>query len=235
MGFVYFEVGRYSEPQVPRTLFDERREFFAYTAGLFVGIALLVLYVLFTASLESGGLLGALLVLAGMLAVLELGQFLLGRSVYFGSDASLPFYVLGYRAGAAGLLGIGVASDYLILGAYTAAGLFGIVVTAVAFVLLLAGAGLQSTPSGPRDARRPGSLVRGLLLEVLGFLLLGFGALSGDVGTIVGALAVVGGSAGLYLRRRDEVLGQVRPPPSREALAEAPPAGGRFGRQDRKG
>jgi hypothetical protein len=39
-GFIWVEVGRYATPQVPETLFDERREIFAYTAGLFIGVPL---------------------------------------------------------------------------------------------------------------------------------------------------------------------------------------------------
>ena len=232
-GFVYVEIGRYAAPQVPRSLFDERRTFFGYTAGLFVGIVLLTAFLLFTTSLFVGGGLGAILFLAILVATLEIGQYLIGRSVYFGSDTALPFYVVSYRAGAAGLLGIGVVSDYLVAGSYSVVGLVANLILALAFVLLLAAAGIQSTPSGPRDARRPGSFGRGLLLELLGFLLVGLGPLGGDVGVLTAAVAVAGGSAGLYLRRRDEVFGAVRPPAA-GAPDDRPPVG-RFGRRDRKG
>lgn len=226
-------MGRYAAPQVPRTLFDERRLLFAYTAGLFVGIVLLALWVLFVASLLLGGLLGALIFLAALLVVLELAQYLIGRSVYFGSDQALPFYVLSYRAGAAGLLGFGAVSEYLNGGSVSAAGLAGYFLVAVGFVLLLAAAGIQSTPTGPRDARRAGSVGRGVLLEIFGFLLLGLGPLGGPGGVLIAGVAVVGGSAGLYLRGREAVLGSIRAP--REPSEDEPATPGRFGRRDRKG
>ena len=46
-GFVWWEVGRFAVPQVPVSLFDERRELIAYTAGLFVGVPLAVAFLLF--------------------------------------------------------------------------------------------------------------------------------------------------------------------------------------------
>ena len=36
-GFVYWQVGRYAAPQVPVTLFDEKREVYAFVIGLFMG------------------------------------------------------------------------------------------------------------------------------------------------------------------------------------------------------
>src|SRR5208283_3550709 len=59
-GFVYWEVGRYSTPQVPQTLFDERKEVTGYTVGLFVGVPLAVAYILFVDSMANGALPGAL-------------------------------------------------------------------------------------------------------------------------------------------------------------------------------
>lgn len=185
---------------------------------------------LYETSLQVGGLLGAIVLLVALVVVLELGQYLVARSVYFGTDQAVPFYVLGYRSGAAGLLGIGIVSDYLELPSLTVLGAIGSLLSALALVLLLAAAGIQSTPTGAKDARRSGSLGRGILLETLGLLLLGFGPLGGDLGVLIAAVAISGGSAGLYLTRRDDVLGTVRPPPS--ATAEAG-TGGRFARRDR--
>jgi hypothetical protein len=231
--FVWLEIGRYAAPQVPRTLFDERKELFAYTAGLFVGVALAVFFILLEGSLDGGGLISAILWMAVLVAVLELAQWLLARSVYFGSDHAVPFYVLGYRAGAAGLLGLAVVASYLSQPTITVLGVVGAVAEAVAFVLLLAAAGIQSTPRGPPDGRRPGAVGRGVILEVIGFLLLGFGPLSGDLGVLVAAVAVGGMSTGLYLTLRDDVVGSVRPPP-RESGPDGggSPPPGRFGRQD---
>jgi len=234
--FVWLEMGRYAEPQVPRTLFDERKELFAYTAGLFVGVVLALLLLLVEGSLDGGDLVSGILWVAVLVGTIELAQWLLGRSVYFGSDHAIPFYVLGYRAGAAGLLGLAVVAVYLSRPTIAALGLAGSVVEAVALVLLLAAGGIQSTPRGPPDARRPGSLGRAILLEVVGFLLLGFGPLSGDLGVLVAAVAVAGMSLGLYLTLRDEVLGNVRPPPRPTGPDEGvSPPPGRFGRQDGRG
>lgn len=232
-GFVFVEVGRYATPQVPQTLFDERKELYSYTAGLFIGAGLAFLFFLLEASTLAGGFVGFLVSLALLLLFLELGQWLLARSVYFGNDATVPFYVVGYRAGAGGLLGLLVAAEYLAGASLTVLGFVAVVLEALALLLLLEAAGIQSTPTGPRDARRPGALGRGVLLEAVGFVLLALGPTGGDLGTLLAAVAVAGGSAGLYLSRRDEVLGRVRPPrkaPSDEGAAKPP---GRFARQDR--
>jgi hypothetical protein len=231
--FVFLEVGRYATPQVPQTLFDERRELFAYTAGLFLGTALAFLFFLLEASTLAGGFVGFVISLVALILVLELGQWFIGRSVYFGHDASLPFYVVGYRAGAGGLLGLLVVAEYLDGPTLTALGLGGVVVEAAALLLLLEAAGIQSTPTGPSDARRPGSLGRGVILEVVGFVLLALGPTGGNVGTLLAGVAVAGGSAGLYLSRRDDVLGRVRAPKRVPPPGETPKPPGRFARHER--
>jgi hypothetical protein len=90
-GFVYVEVGRYATPQVPVTLFEERREIFAYTAGLFVGIPFAVVYLLYALAMVNGALPGALLFLGLLVGGTELAQWALLRSAYWGRTASSPF------------------------------------------------------------------------------------------------------------------------------------------------
>jgi hypothetical protein len=231
--FIIWQVGRYATPQVPRTLFDERKEVFSYTAGLFAGIGLAILFLLLAASLFAGGWVGTVISLVALVAGIELTQWLLARSVYFGSDGSLPFYVLGARVGIGGLLGIAVVGQYLAGVRTTVLGAFGVLLEAVAFTILLAAAGIQSTPTGPPGARRPGALAPAVLLELLGFLLVGLGPLGGEAGVLVAAVAVAGGSAGLYLRRRDDVLGRVRAPKPADGTGEEPTAPGPFARRDR--
>jgi hypothetical protein len=222
--FLYLEVGRYATPQVPVTYFDERREGVSFMAGLFLGIPLAVLFFLFTESLRNGGFVGFVISLVLLVVVLELGQWLVGRSVYFGSDFALPFYSLGLRAGAGALLSILVTADYLAGPGLTVLGILGVIVESIAIVALLEAGGIQSTATGPRDARRPGAVGRAVILELVGFLLLGFGPSAGDLGTLIAGVAIAGGSAGLYLSRRDDVLGQVRPP-KKAAGPEGAPTG----------
>ena len=84
-GFVYVEVGRYATPQVPVTLFEERREIFGYTAGLFVGIPFAVVYILYVLAMDNGALPGALLFLAILVGGTELAQWAVLRSRVLGS------------------------------------------------------------------------------------------------------------------------------------------------------
>lgn len=230
--FVYLEIGRYATPQVPRTLFNERKEIWSFTLGLFVGVLLTFLFFLLTLSLRAGGFPGTVVSLVTLVAVVEGAQLLMARSVYFGSDASIPFYALGYRAGAGGLLGIGAVAVAVSNGTPTAEALGVAVLEAVAFVLLLEAGGIQSTPRGPPTSRVPGSVGRAAILEGIGFFLLAFGAASGVGGAAVAGVAIAGGSAGLYLSRR-HFLGEIRPPSTPGAEVEEGLATGRFGRTDR--
>lgn len=229
--FIWQEIGKYATPQVPRTLFSERRVVFSYTAGLFVGIVLVLFFLLLVASLQAGGFPGTVISLAALVAALEIAQWLLGRSVYFGSDEALPFYVLSFRAGAAGLMGTALVAQYLAGPTLEVVGLAAVILASIALVALLAASGIQSTPTGPPDARRPGAVGRSVLLELFGFLLLALGPLGGDPGVLVAALAVAGGSAGLYLSRRGEVLDRIRAPRAPEGEEPEARVAGRFDRR----
>ncbi|MCI4330044.1 MAG: hypothetical protein L3J80_04160, partial [Thermoplasmata archaeon] len=112
-GYVWWEVGRYAAPQVPESRFDERKEMFAYTAGLFAAIPLAAVLLLLLAAFPQG-LIGLVAIyLALLIGLTELGQWLLLRSVYFGSDGSGPFYAVGFRAGLAGILILAVVAQVL--------------------------------------------------------------------------------------------------------------------------
>ncbi len=232
-GFVYVEIGKYAAPQVPRSLFVERKVVYAYTAGLFVGVLLAFLFYLLGTSLFYGGLPGTVISLVALVAVLEGAQVLIARSVYFGSDGSMPFYALGYRAGAGGLLGLAVVAQVFGAATVSAIAVGAAVLEALAFVLLLVAGGIQSTPTGPPGSRRPGSVGRAAILEGVGFFLLGLGSLQGVAGIAIASVAIAGGSAGLYQTRR-QILREVRPPPEEGGpTAEPASPGGRYGRTDR--
>ncbi len=232
-GFVWLEIGRYATPQVPRTLFNERKEIWAYTLGLFIGVVLTFLFFLLVLSLRAGGFPGTVISLVSLVLVLEGVQVAMARSVYFGSDAAIPFYALGYRAGAGGLLGLGAIATVVANGIPSAEALGVTALEVLAFVLLLAAGGIQSTPRGPPTSRRPGAIAPAAILEGVGFFLLAFGTAIGPSGVGIAAVAIAGGSAGLYLRRRD-ILGDVRPPPGEAGTGAEPAApAGPYGRTDR--
>ena len=106
--FLYFEVGRFATPQVPVTLFDERKELFAYTAGLFVGVPLAIAFTLFQISMGAGALLSALVCLALLVAGGEVAQWALLRTKFWGREAARPFYALGYRAAIGGIISLAI-------------------------------------------------------------------------------------------------------------------------------
>ncbi|HEV2317705.1 MAG TPA: hypothetical protein VGV89_09055 [Thermoplasmata archaeon] len=210
--FMYWQIGRYAAPQVPRTLFDERKEFIAYTAGLFVGIPLAVPLILYIVALQAAGLLAVLLSLGFLVGGGELAQWLLLRTLYFGSGESSPFYGLGIRAGMGGLLSLALVT----YAASTASGGFGAVaflqafVESIAIIAVEAAAGLLSVPA--RQGRLGGSPFASALFALLGFFLIGYGTLL-DPGEAIAAaaLAAVGGGW-VFFRLRDAVLGGLLPP-----------------------
>ena len=103
-GFVYWQVGRFAAPQVPRTLFDERKEFMAYTVGLFAGIPLALALIFYVDALGFGALIAA--GIGGILALTIVTQYLSGTSI------TLPG-LLVMLAQAVALLIIQVASGLL--------------------------------------------------------------------------------------------------------------------------
>jgi hypothetical protein len=229
--FLWYEVGRYATPQVPETLFDERREIFAYTLGLFVGIAFAVAYVFYQASLVNGALPGALLFLALLVGGTEVAQWALLRSRYWGKDESGPFYALGLRSAIGGIIALAAVSQYLSNPTVTADGVALILLVAVAVVALEVTGALLSLRPKPGGRRSRGGPLSGALFGALGFFLLGVGPLGGEAAAFVGAALVVLISLFLYRDLRS-VLSSI-PAPSRGPPPTPSLRSGAYGRTKR--
>ncbi len=235
-GYVYAEIGRYATPQVPETLFDERREVFAYTAGLFVGIPLAVAFLLFLASMANGALLGAAIFLAGLVVGTEVAQWALLRTRYWGTGESGPFYALGYRAGIAGIFALALVAQYLAGPTVTWDGVVLVLLESVAVLALGVAGALLSLPPSETAGRSGGGPIPGAVFTAVGFFVLGIGALSGTA--TPSAEAVTYGAAfvaligGLLVYHRVRPILATIPPPSAglpPPTREVPPA---FGRTD---
>jgi hypothetical protein len=236
-GFVYVEIGRYATPQVPETLFDERREVFAYTAGLFVGIPLAVAFLFFLDSMANGALPGAAIFLAGLVAGTEVAQWAVLRSHYWTGPAG-SFYALGYRAGIAGIFALAIVGQYLASPPATWDGILFVLIECFAILALEVAGALLSLPPSAVAGRTGGGPVPGAIFAVVGFFILGIGALSG-VSTLANeevayAAAIVALLGGLLVYRRLRPLLAAVPPPS--GGTRPPPRTGplTFGRTDRR-
>jgi hypothetical protein len=221
-GFVYWQVGRFAEPQVPRTLFDERKEVFAFTVGLFAGIPLALALLFYFAAIEFGALPAAAIDLALLLLGTELGQWLLLRSVYFGTGESGAFYALGFRAGASGLLALALVTQYLSGSEVSATGFVVVLLQSTAVLVVEVAAGLLSAPTPARLGRLGGSPFAGGIFALFGLFALGVGLLLGPYGALVGALVALVGGIGVYSRLRDRLLSGLLPPRAPDAVEEEP-------------
>ena len=236
-GFVYGEIGRFATPQVPETLFDERREVFAYTAGLFVGVPLALALLFFLASMANGALPGALLWLAALVGASEVAQWMLLRTRYWGTGESRPFYALGYRAGIAGVLGLTVVAQYLSGSSIDGLGIGLVVLEAAAILGLEVAGALLSLPPTEGTGRRTGGPLPGAVFGAFGFFLVGIAALSGVAGptaeatTYASVIVALLGGALVYHRLRP-MLAAVRAP-SAGARSLGPSAPAAYGRTDR--
>ncbi len=219
-GFVYWEIGKYATPQVPATLFDERREIFAYTAGLFVGVPLAVALILFLDSMANGALPGAAIFLVALLAGTEVAQWGLLRARYWGRSESSPFYALGYRASIGGILALAVVAQYLSAPGPTAPGIALVLVQSAAILVLEVAGALISLPPRPRAGRPGGGPLSGVLIGGFGFFLIGLGPLGGEAAAFAGALVALAGGWLIYQRLRP-MLATIPPP---GAPPPAPPA-----------
>jgi hypothetical protein len=233
-GFVYWEVGRYAAPQVSESRFDERKEMFAYTAGLFVGIPLAVAFLFF---LSAGTLEAAAVDLIALIGGTELAQWFVLRTLYFGSDGSGAFYGLGFRAGIGGIITLAVVAQAL--GALTVTPItIGVAllqsgaIVALEVVGALLSLRTAAPTGGPRGGPLPGALVSGI-----GFFLIALGPAFGDVGAVAAALAVAVVSILMYRRLARPILERIRPPSSvlrsEEDEAGADERRSGFGRTDR--
>jgi hypothetical protein len=226
--FVYVEVGRYATPQVPVTLFDERREIFAYTAGLFVGIPFAVVYLLYALSMSNGALPGALLFLLILVGGTELAQWALLRSVYWGRTSSSPFYALGFRSAIGGIISLAIVAQYLGGASLEVVGVLVVLLQAAAVVALEVTGALFSLPPGGPEGRTGGGPLPAGIFSAVGFFLLGLGPLAGEAGSIGGAgLALLGA---LFLYRRLRIRLSLIPAPGVGPKPEALPESAAYGR-----
>jgi len=209
--FLYLEIGRYAEPQVPVTLFDERKELFAYTAGLFVGIPMAIAFVLFQVSMAAGALIGAIVFLALLVVGDEVAQWALLRTRFWGSEPARPFYALGYRAAIGGIISLAIVSQYLSNPTITVDGTALVVLESGAIVALQVAGSFLSLPSLAPGERGGGGVVSGALFSVIGFFLLGLGAIGGEATGYGGALVALLGAILVYRRLRP-TLGLVPAP-----------------------
>ena len=227
-GFVWWEIGRYATPQVPVTLFDERRELFAYTAGLFVGVPIAVVFLLFVLSMANGALLSALFFLVLLVGVTELAQWALLRSRFWGGSESGPFYALGYRAAIGGIVALALVTQYFSVAGPTADGVVLVVLEAVAIVALEVAGALLSLRVRPGSGRAGGGPLSGAIFGAIGFFLLGLGPLGGEPSAFGGALVALLGAALVYHRLRP-ILSSV-PAPGAGPKVPRPAASPTYGR-----
>ncbi len=202
-GFLWWEVGRYATPQVPVTVFDERKVLAAYTVGLFVGVPVAAAYVLLTAAFANAALPGAAILLGGIVVGTEVAQRLLVRSRYWGASAAVPFYAVSLRAGMGGILALAAAATYL--GAVrvpTATGLSAALLSAAALLTLEVAGGLLSLRPASGASRGAGGPWVGGLFGVVAFVLLGLGPAAGTAGAIAAPIIVLLGSILAYRGRR---------------------------------
>jgi hypothetical protein len=209
--FLYIEVGRYAEPQVPVTLFDERKELFAYTAGLFVGVPMAVAFVLFQVAMGAGALIGAAIFLTLLVVGDEVAQWALLRTRFWGREAARPFYALGFRSAIGGIISLAIVAQYLSSPTITVDGIGLVLLESAALVALEVAGGFLSLPSDSPRERAGGGPVAGGLFSTVGFFLLGVGFLGGEATGYVGALVALLGAVLVYRRLRP-ALARVPPP-----------------------
>lgn len=229
--FVYWEIGKFAEPQVPRTLFDERKEMFAYTVGLFVGVPLAFAFLLFLSSMAAGFVLTGIIEVAVLVVGIEAAQWVLLRTTYFGFGGAGPFYALGFRAGIAGILILAAVAGYLGGPAVSALGVAAVLVESVALLQLEVAGSLLSLRAAPGSRRIGGGPSSGALVSGVGLYFLGLGVFLGEVPELVTGAIVAAGMSWVYLRLRDPILKRVRPPAAEGNDGEGR-SGTAFGRTD---
>ncbi len=218
--FVYWQIGQYAAPQVPRSLFDERKVFLAYTVGLFAGIPLALFLLFFLDAFLLGAAVAAGIDLALLVIGSEVAQWAVLRSLYFGSGESGAFYALALRAGISGLLILALVTQYFSAGTVDAAGTLEILVASVAVLTIEIAAALLSARGPARRAGRTGSPWAGGLFAAVGFFLVGLGPTAGTTAGLFGSALAALGSIWVYRRLRDPILSGLLPPPPREDASE---------------
>ncbi len=227
--FIMWEVGHYATPQVSENRFDERREIFAYTVGLFIGILVVIPWIYFLVAFGNADLIGVFVFLIILVGVTELAQWGIRRTKYWGLGPSFPFYAIGLRCGIAALLITGLVAQYLASPTITWDGLTVIALQSGALVMLAAATALISLPATPGSGRTGGGPLSSSVILFVGFFLLGFNAFAGELVGAVAALIALAGAIYLYARLRT-ILDRIRPP-APAGRPEAIPS--RFARTDR--
>lgn len=230
--YLWWEMGRYATPQVAENRFDERRMIFAYTLGLFVGILLVIPWDLFLLEMGIGNLLFAVFFLVALVLITELVQRLIRRTAYWGKGPSFPFYAVGLRAGIGAILILALVGPYLSSPVITWDGVTVVVLQSLAILAVEVTGALLSFPTPATAGHRPGGgLFHASLISAIGFFLLGFNALGGEVvGSVAAGIALLGS---LYLYRRLRGIFDRVPPPSLAGAATPVPSTGRYARKDR--
>lgn len=228
--FIMWEVGHYATPQVSENRFDERREIFAYTVGLFVGILLVIPWLYFQIAFGNADLIGVFVFLLIVVGLTELAQWGIRRTRYWGQGPSFPFYAIGLRCGIAALLITGLVAQYLTTPTITWDGLTVIGVESGALLMLEAATALISLPATPGSGRTGGGPLASSIILFVGLFLLGFNAFAGEAVGAAAALIALSGAIYLYARLRT-ILDRIRPP-TPAGRPEAIP--GRFARTDRR-
>ncbi len=232
--FVYWEVGRFAAPQVPQSLFDERRELFAYTAGLFVGVPIAFVYLLLTVAAANGALVAANVDLAILVAATEVAAWALQRSRYFGRGEATPLYALGFRSAVGGIVVVAAVAGYLGGPTLSALGLAAMATQSLALVALQVGGALLSIPRAVWAPSARGGPLSGAAVGAAAYGVLVLGSTLGPEGAIAAALLILAGETGAYRRLRRRIL-DPRLASAEGAGGEGVPAGerGGFRRTDR--
>ncbi|HKS59362.1 MAG TPA: hypothetical protein VJS68_01125 [Thermoplasmata archaeon] len=210
-GFVYAEVGRFAAPQVAQSRFDERKEIFAYTAGLFAGVPAAVPMVFYLEALTNAALLAALIDLVLVVAAVESASWVLVRSKYFGRVPATTFYVLGLRAGSAGILILTVVARFAQSASLDPGGIAVALLQSLAILAALVTAGMLSLPSRILSGGT-GSPWAGALYLAVSMGLVGTPMLFGTVLGLVGCSIALLGSLFLYQSRLRPLLRRVGVP-----------------------
>lgn len=228
--FLYFEVGRFAAPQVPESLFDERKLLIGYAAGLFVGVPLAFLYLLFvTVVTVFAALFSAIIDLAILLVAVEVAQWLFTRSHYFGQVEATPLNALAFRASIGAILTLAILARYLGGPTLDGVGLAAALVLAAAVFAIQVTGALESIPRSPWAKKAPGGPIYGAVLSGAAFAVLGIGISLGDIATLAAGLLVIGGLLPTYRRLRRVVLEALIEPTDKPGSESG--AGRPFGRR----
>jgi hypothetical protein len=210
-GFVWYEIGRYAAPQVSASRFNELKEMYAYTAGLFIGIPLAVALLFLLSSLPLGEIGGVAIYLAALVGGAEFIEWLMLRSIYFGSDGSGPFYAVGFRAGVGGILVLAIVAQALTSPALSVESLAVALAQSVAVLALQISGGVLSLPPVVKSRSARGGPGAGATFSAVGFFLLALGPAFGSEGGFGAAVLVAAIAVWMYARIGRATLDRVRP------------------------